>query len=269
MPELPEVETTRLGVLPWLQGACIREVRVRQPRLRWPVPEQVRMLANVMVGAVRRRGKFLLIDTSGGQLLIHLGMSGSLRVLAEGTPPGKHDHVDLVLGSGMLIRLNDPRRFGAVLWSEGTDSHPLLAHLGPEPLEAQFDGRWLAQRAAGRRQSVKAFIMDNRTVVGVGNIYAQESLFRAGIHPSRQAGRVSAARYERLAQTIKEVLSQAIEAGGTTLRDFTRADGQPGYFAQTLSVYGRAGEPCRVCGSVLRGTRHGQRATCHCPQCQR
>lgn len=269
MPELPEVETTCRGIAPYLRGAKIRRVVVRQPQLRWPVPAEVMALQEMPVVAVRRRAKFVLIDLAAGQLLIHLGMSGSLRVLPESTPAGKHDHVDVLLDSGKLLRLNDPRRFGAVLWSDQADSHPLLGHLGPEPLEPGFDGDWLTRRAAGRKQSVKTFIMDNRTVVGVGNIYAQESLFLAGIHPSRQAGRISGARYIRLAEAIQAVLRRAITAGGTTLKDFSRVDGQPGYFAQQLSVYGRAGEPCLICGTVLKGGRHGQRATCYCPQCQR
>lgn len=269
MPELPEVETTRRGIAPHLEGVSIVRVNVRQPQLRWPVPAEVINLRRARVQAVRRRAKFLLIDLPTGQMLIHLGMSGSLRVLPSGTPAGKHDHVDIELSSGQILRLNDPRRFGSVLWADTPDHHPLLDQLGPEPLGPDFDGAWLAARAAGRRQSVKTFIMDNHTVVGVGNIYAQESLFLAGIHPSRQAGRISRARYDRLAETIREVLTRAIQAGGTTLRDFTRADGQPGYFAQALAVYGRGGEPCLVCGTSLRATRHGQRATCYCPECQR
>lgn len=269
MPELPEVETTRSGIAPYLQGVSISRVLVRQPQLRWPIPAAVMALRDAPVLAVRRRAKFLLIDVVGGQLLIHLGMSGSLRVLAASTPPGKHDHVDLLLSSGKLLRFNDPRRFGSVLWSDQPDAHPLFANLGPEPLEEGFDGAWLAQRAAGRKQAIKTFIMDNKTVVGVGNIYAQESLFLAGIHPSRQAGRISRARYDRLAQSIRQVLSQAIAAGGTTLKDFSRVDGQPGYFAQALSVYGRAGQNCLICATELRAARHGQRSTCYCPQCQR
>lgn len=269
MPELPEVETTCRGIRPWLEGQSISRVTVRQPQLRWPVPPAVRQLRQQPVLAVSRRAKFLLIDVPTGQILVHLGMSGSLRVLPLDTPAGRHDHVDLELASGRLLRLNDPRRFGAVLWTPRPGRHPLLDTLGPEPLEPGFDGDWLADRAQGRRQSVKTFIMDNHTVVGVGNIYAQESLFMAGIHPSRPAGRVSRARYHRLADAIRRVLTRAIEAGGTTLRDFTRADGQPGYFAQALQVYGRGGEPCRACGTPLRATRHGQRATCYCPQCQR
>lgn len=269
MPELPEVETTRRGVEPHLLGQRIDSVIVRQPQLRWPIPAAVMSLKRATVTAVRRRAKFLLIDTDKGQLLLHLGMSGSLRVLPIGTPVGKHDHVDLVLGSGQLLRFNDPRRFGAVLFSEQPDRHPLLARLGPEPLSNALTGEWLYRRGKGRKQAIKTFIMDNHTVVGVGNIYAQESLFLAGIHPSRPAGRISAERYDTLAGVIKEVLQRAIKAGGTTLKDFTRVDGQPGYFAQSLNVYGRQGQPCLICATILKGTRHGQRSTAYCPQCQR
>lgn len=268
MPELPEVETTRRGIAPHLEGQTIRRVTVRQPQLRWPVPGEVQTLSNATVTGVARRAKFLLLDVPTGQLLMHLGMSGSLRVLPADSPAGKHDHVDLELANGTLLRLNDPRRFGAVLWTGTPGRHPLLDHLGPEPLGPDFDGGWLHRRSRGRRQSVKTFLMDNRTVVGVGNIYAQESLFLAGIHPSRPAGRISAARYQALAEAVKTVLARAIEAGGTTLRDFTRADGQPGYFAQELAVYGRAGQPCPACGTLLKGTRHGQRSTSYCPRCQ-
>lgn len=269
MPELPEVETTRRGIEPHLCGQRITDLIVRQRQLRWPVPAGARQAVGQQVQAVRRRAKFLLIDLAHGQLLIHLGMSGTLRVLPANTAPGKHDHVDLVLDSGQILRFNDPRRFGAVLWSARPDSHVRLRDLGPEPLGPDFDGGTLWQRSRGRKQSVKTFIMDNHTVVGVGNIYAQEALFRAGIHPSRPAGRISRARYDRLAECIKAVLAEAIRAGGTTLRDFTRADGQPGYFSQSLSVYGRAGEPCLQCGATLKGSRHGQRTTCYCPHCQR
>lgn len=269
MPELPEVETTRRGIAPHLSGRTIQRLVVRQRQLRWPVPAAALALRDARVQAVRRRAKYLLIDTDQGQLLIHLGMSGSLRVLPADHPAGKHDHVDLLLDSGKLLRLNDPRRFGAVLFSRRPDQHPRLLELGPEPLSDDFDGAHLAARAKGRSQSVKTFIMDNHTVVGVGNIYAQESLFLAGIHPGRAAGRISAARWDRLADAIKQVLSAAIAAGGTTLRDFTRADGQPGYFAQALNVYGRAGEPCPHCQTPLKGLRHGQRSTVYCSKCQR
>lgn len=269
MPELPEVETTRRGIEPWLRGRRILHTEVRQPRLRWPVPRAVRDLRDAPVTAVRRRAKFLLLDLKRGQILMHLGMSGSLRVLPADTPPGKHDHVDLVLDSGRVLRLRDPRRFGAVLWSARPDSHPLLAALGPEPLSADFSGESLWARSRGRRQAVKSFLMDNHTVVGVGNIYAQESLFRAGIHPSRAAGRISRVRYDALAEAVKTVLGEAIEVGGTTLRDFTGAGGKPGYFRQRLAVYGRGGEPCPACGAPLILARHGQRSTVYCGHCQR
>lgn len=269
MPELPEVETTRRGIAPFMEGHELRRVVIREPRLRWPVPDEVALLRNTRVVEVRRRAKYLLIDTEQGQLLLHLGMSGSLRVVEADLPPEKHDHIDLVLDTGRAVRLNDPRRFGAVLFSPEPDTHPLLDHLGPEPLSDAFTGSWLAERARARRTSVKTFIMDNRIVVGVGNIYAQESLFLAGIHPSRAAGRVSAARYEKLAIAIRQVLTDAIAAGGTTLRDFTQADGRPGYFSQALRVYGRAGENCITCRTGLRAARHGQRSTSYCPRCQR
>lgn len=269
MPELPEVETTRRGIAPFMEGHVLNRVVVRQPQLRWAVPPEVMVMRDASVLAVRRRAKYLLVDTDRGQLLLHLGMSGSLRVVEAATPPGVHDHLDLILDSGRAVRLNDPRRFGALLFSAQPDTHPLLSHLGPEPLSDAFDGSWLAARARGRRVSVKSFIMDNRVVVGVGNIYAQESLFLAGIHPSRAAGRISAARYEALADAVRQVLTGAIAAGGTTLRDFTGADGRPGYFTQSLRVYGRAGEACLQCGNALKAARHGQRSTSYCPTCQR
>ena len=268
MPELPEVETTLRGIRPHLQGRTLKKVVVRESRLRWPVSESLYSLRDSQVLGVRRRAKYLLIDLDVGQLLIHLGMSGTLRVVDQDLPVRKHDHVDLLLDNGKMLRFNDPRRFGTVLLETGAEGHALLAALGPEPLGESFDGQWLFERSRGRKVAVKNFIMDNATVVGVGNIYAQESLFLAGIHPSRAAGRISRARYERLADAIRQVLSQAIAAGGTTLRDFTRADGQPGYFAQSLSVYGRAGQPCMACGATLKAERHGQRSTVYCGRCQ-
>lgn len=269
MPELPEVETTRRGIAPYIEGRTLSAVTVRESRLRWPVEERVAALRDRPIAGLCRRAKYLLLALDGPALGVHLGMSGTLRVVAEGTPLRKHDHVDLHLDSGQVLRFNDPRRFGAVLYLEPGLTHPLLANLGPEPLGDAFSGAGLHQRSRGRRVSVKSFIMDNATVVGVGNIYAQESLFLAGIHPSRPAGRISLERYQRLEQAIRLVLAQAIEAGGTTLRDFTRADGQPGYFAQQLRVYGRVGQPCRQCAEPLKGGRHGQRSTVFCPRCQR
>ncbi|MCB1760332.1 MAG: bifunctional DNA-formamidopyrimidine glycosylase/DNA-(apurinic or apyrimidinic site) lyase [Gammaproteobacteria bacterium] len=270
MPELPEVETTRRGIAPHLLGQRLDRLRVRERRLRWPIearlPGQVqgqRMLA------LSRRGKYLLLQLEQGHLLIHLGMSGSLRILPADRPATKHDHFDLVFGD-CCLRFHDPRRFGALLWtSEPPEQHPLLARLGPEPLTNVFDGSHLYRLARGRRTPVKQFIMDGKVVVGVGNIYASEALYRAGIHPSRGCGRISLARYLKLAEAIKAVLKLAIERGGTTLRDFVDSEGRPGYFAQQLLVYGRAGEPCAGCNQALVQRTIGQRASYYCPRCQR
>jgi formamidopyrimidine-DNA glycosylase len=271
LPELPEVETTRRGIEPYLKGQAIAALVVREPRLRWPIPPELpSRLEGQVVIEVGRRGKYLLLAAGRGTLLSHLGMSGSLRVCGPGQPPRKHDHFDLVLGSGLCLRFHDPRRFGCLLWIEGDPAaHPLLAGLGPEPLEAGFTGRYLRGRAESRGTPVKALVMDSHVVVGVGNIYANEALFMAGILPSRPAGRVSLERYERLAEAIKQVLAASIAQGGTTLRDFVNEAGHPGYFQQTLRVYGRAGEPCRSCGEAIRLERLGQRATYWCPRCQR
>lgn len=270
MPELPEVETTRRGIEPLLVGRPIAGVRVREPRLRWPVPtEQLEALAGQPVSAVERRAKYLLLRTPTGTLMLHLGMSGSLRVVPADTPPMVHDHFDLVLADGRCLRLRDPRRFGSIHWLTGSpERHPLLASLGPEPLDPGFDGAYLYRQSRGRRRAVKDFIMDGRVVVGVGNIYAAEALFGAGIHPHRPAGRISRARYDRLAHEIVAVLQTAIDQGGTTLRDFTDVEGEPGYFRIALAVYDRAGRPCRRCGRSLRAIRIGQRATVYCPSCQ-
>lgn len=272
MPELPEVETTRRGIAPHVRGATLMGAIVRQPQLRWPVPvETLQGLAGVRIEEVERRAKYLLLRTTAGTVLIHLGMSGSLRVLDAATPPSAHDHVDLLLTDGQCLRLRDPRRFGCVLWlgASADESYPLLAGLGPEPLDPGFDGDYLYRRARGRRRAVKEFLMDGRIVVGVGNIYANEALFEAGIHPRRPAGRISRARYRRLAEAIGRVLRNAIDQGGTTLRDFTDAAGAPGYFRIALVAYGRGGEPCPRCDTPLRAIRQGQRATVYCPHCQR
>jgi formamidopyrimidine-DNA glycosylase len=244
---------------------------VRESRLRWPVPARLaRELPGNRVEGVSRRAKYLLMSAGPGTLIMHLGMSGSLRVLRTARDPGPHDHVDLTLDSGRILRFNDPRRFGAMLWTRRDPlAHPLLRHLGPEPLDDVFDGGYLWSRSRGRRAPVKGFIMDGRIVVGVGNIYASEALYRAGIDPRRAAGRVSRQRYGNLAVAIREVLSAAIAQGGTTLRDFTWGDGQPGYFAQALNVYGRAGEPCPGCGAPVRQAVLGQRSTFFCQRCQR
>ena len=271
MPELPEVETTRRGIEPWLLGASVKAVAVRVRRLRWPVtPRLARELTGRQIQNLDRRAKYLLMTADGGTLIMHLGMSGSLRVHKTPGQPGPHDHVDLVLSNGRTLRFNDPRRFGAILWTRRDPMrHPLLRHLGPEPLGAGFDGDYLWRLSRGRRAAVKTFIMDGRVVVGVGNIYASEALFRSGVDPRRAAGRVSRRRYGRLADAIRDVLAAAIKRGGTTLRDFTGGDGQPGYFAQELNVYGRAGDACRGCGGPIRQTVLGQRSSFFCPRCQR
>jgi formamidopyrimidine-DNA glycosylase len=271
MPELPEVETTRRGIEPHLLGATLTSLVVREPRLRWPVPPDLPgKLRGLTIRSVGRRGKYLLLGTEAGTLILHLGMSGSLRITAPDAPLKKHDHLDFLFEHGLCLRFHDPRRFGCLLWTEDDpERHPLLAELGPEPLTADFTGLHLHELAAGRSLAVKLFIMNSQIVVGVGNIYANESLFRAGILPSRPVGRISLVRYERLAAAIKAVLEASIEQGGTTLRDFVNEAGNPGYFRQTLQVYERAGEPCRVCGAEIRLARLGQRATYWCFRCQR
>jgi len=270
MPELPEVETTRRGIAPHLEGLAVSGVTVRQRQLRWPVPKGLgRSLKGQTLRKVSRRGKYLLLGFDRGTVILHLGMSGSLRLVPCDTPAGKHDHVDIAFDGGPCLRLTDPRRFGAVLHTRGDPlTHELLARLGPEPLEPGFDGRWLFEHSRKRRQAVKAFIMDSKVVVGVGNIYASEALFLAGIHPRRPAGRISAARYDALAEAIREVLAAAIEAGGTTLRDFIQSDGRPGYFARELHVYGREGEPCPNCGTPIRQEVICQRSSYYCTTCQ-
>lgn len=272
MPELPEVETTRRGIAPCVEGRKVAGLVVRQPKLRWEIP--VRAMQKAFIGqridAVLRRGKYLLFKTEAGHALLHLGMSGSVRILEGALPAAeKHDHVDISFSGGVTLRLNDPRRFGALLWTtDEPNDHPLLASLGPEPLSDDFSGGLLHKRARGRRAAVKAFIMDAKTVVGVGNIYASEALFRAGIHPERAAGRLSKARFDRLAETIRHVLGEAIEQGGTTLRDFRQSDGELGYFAQKLAVYGKSGESCPQCKRPIEERRIGQRNSFFCPDCQ-
>jgi formamidopyrimidine-DNA glycosylase len=270
MPELPEVETTRRGIEPYLKGQRVSRVLVRERRLRWPIPEDLDVrLSGQRIQAVERRAKYLLIRAESGTLIGHLGMSGSLRLVECGLPAGRHEHVDIELESGLALRYTDPRRFGALLWSQDPLHHELLARLGPEPLGEEFDGERLYQLSRGKQLAVKPFIMDNAVVVGVGNIYATEALFAAGIDPRRPAGSIARARYLRLGEAIKRILAQAIECGGTTLRDFVGGDGQPGYFQQELFVYGRGGEFCKTCGSTLREVKLGQRASVYCPRCQR
>lgn len=270
MPELPEVETTRRGVEPFCVGKVVRQLVVRESRLRWPVPEQLpELVAGQQIQALERRAKYLIFVTGPGSLLVHLGMSGSLRVVPADQPPGKHDHIDIQLQTGSSLRYHDPRRFGSFLWVSPGQVHPLLSHLGPEPLSPEFNGDLLYLQSRGRSGPVKNFIMDGKIVVGVGNIYANEVLFLSGIHPGRAAGRISRARYELLADNVKQVLTSAITQGGTTLRDFVGGDGKPGYFAQQLNVYGRGGQPCKRCGDLLRERRLGQRTTVFCVACQR
>ncbi|MEE4302876.1 MAG: bifunctional DNA-formamidopyrimidine glycosylase/DNA-(apurinic or apyrimidinic site) lyase [Wenzhouxiangella sp.] len=270
MPELPEVETTRRGLAPLVEGRRVAAVTVRQRQLRWPVSQEVDAIAGQTVSALERRAKWLIWRLESGSLLWHLGMSGSFRGWENPPAPGPHDHVDLAIENGHVIRYTDPRRFGALLWGgDDPHAHPRLATLGPEPLGETFDGEWLWRLSRGRRSSVKGFVMDAKTVVGVGNIYASEALFAAGIHPRRPAGRISRQRYDILAGTIRRTLADAIEVGGTSLRDFTVGDGTPGYFGQSLKVYGRDGEPCPGCGEPIRREVIGQRSTFFCPRCQR
>ncbi|MDA3922692.1 MAG: bifunctional DNA-formamidopyrimidine glycosylase/DNA-(apurinic or apyrimidinic site) lyase [Salinisphaera sp.] len=271
MPELPEVETTRAGIEPHVRGQSVRTVIVRQPQLRWPVTETLASdLPGQTIHAVRRRAKYLLFVADRGHVCLHLGMSGRLRIVPADTPVAKHDHLDIVLDNDQTIRFNDARRFGSVFWLTGDpQAFSLLSKLGPEPLSDDFDGAWLHARAAGRRTPVKSVIMDAAVVVGVGNIYACEALHAAGIHPRRAAARISAGRYNRLAEAIRQVLRDAIVAGGTTLRDYIGVDGDSGYFQLQLAAYGRAGQPCpRGCGPIRREIV-GQRSTFFCPVCQR
>jgi len=269
MPELPEVEVTRRGIAPHLEGRTITAVAVREPRLRWRVPHAVRTLAGRQVRAVTRRGKYLLLDCGDGHLILHLGMSGSLRLVAPDTVPGKHDHIDIAFGQ-QVLRLRDPRRFGAVLWTAGQpEAHPLIRHLGIEPLSRALDGRRLHALARESRLQIKPFLMDGRRVVGIGNIYASESLFLAGIQPRLRVDHLSLERCVSLTQAIKKTLRAAIRAGGSSLRDFAGSDGELGCFQLRTRVYDRAGQACRSCGSAIRRIVQGQRATYYCPSCQR
>jgi formamidopyrimidine-DNA glycosylase len=269
MPELPEVEVTRRGLAPHLAGRVISAVEVRQAQLRWPVSKAVHSLAGRTVRGVRRRGKYLLVDCGDGHLILHLGMSGSLRVIPPGTPAEKHDHFDLVLGDRVL-RLRDPRRFGAVLWASGdVEAHPLLAGLGVEPLSPALNATRLHQLTRAHRTAIKLFLMDGRRIVGVGNIYAAESLFRAGIDPRKPARRLTPEKAAKLARAIKDTLRTAIKAGGSTLRDFVGAEGHAGYMQNRFSVYDREGEPCRRCRTPVKRIVQGQRSTFFCPRCQK
>jgi len=270
MPELPEVETTKNGIAPYIEGKAVSCIIVRQAKLRWPVPDSIKKMQNQIVQRVQRRAKYLLLETQKGTAIIHLGMSGSLRVVETDTPPEKHDHVDIAFEHGKVLRLRDPRRFGCVLWTqEPVNEHKLICNLGPEPLSDDFTAAYLFEQAKNRKVSIKVFIMNAQIVVGVGNIYASESLFMAGIHPKRAAGRVSLKRLKTLVASIKKVLKKSIEQGGTTLKDFANAEGQSGYFQVALHVYGKTGEPCSHCSTPIKQIKLGQRSTFYCPSCQK
>lgn len=269
MPELPEVETSRRGIEPHIIGTRVERVIIRNRGLRWPVSKTVdRKLLGEMITSVTRRAKYLLINTDGGSAILHLGMSGSVYIVDRDTPAGVHDHVDIDFDSGKTMRFRDPRRFGSLHWSKTPLQHKLLKSLGPEPLTDDFDARYLWEKSRGRRVSVKQFIMNAQVVVGVGNIYASEALYLSCIHPRRAAGRIALQRYELLVTAIKDVLANAIKAGGTTLRDFYGGDGEAGYFQQQLEAYGREGEPCRRCDTPITAIVQGQRSTYYCTQCQ-
>lgn len=270
MPELPEVETTRRGVEPHVINRKISQTLIRQSSLRWPVsPELGQALTGNQFQSVDRRAKYLLFNTASGRMMVHLGMSGSLRIARPDSQIKKHDHIDICFEDDTILRYHDPRRFGSVFWLPGDTTHALIEELGPEPLDDVFDGTYLYEMSRRRKVAVKLFIMNSKIVVGVGNIYANEALFLSGIRPDRHAGRISRARYDVLAQNIKLVLRRSIESGGTTLRDFIREDGSPGYFRQSLMVYGRGDESCKQCGQTLTETRLGNRSTVYCRRCQR
>ncbi|TKB45467.1 bifunctional DNA-formamidopyrimidine glycosylase/DNA-(apurinic or apyrimidinic site) lyase [Thalassotalea mangrovi] len=269
MPELPEVEVCRQGIEPHVLNQNVADVIVRNKQMRWPVSEDIAEIRGLKILAVERRAKYLLLKTEKGTLLLHLGMSGTIRVIDANLAVKKHDHFDLLLASGKALRLNDPRRFGAILWlKDDVNAHPLFQSLGPEPLTDEFPTGYLYEKSRNKAVPIKTFIMNNQIVVGVGNIYANESLFQAGIRPTTPAGKVSRKRYDTLTQIIKTVLAKAITQGGTTLKDFTQSDGKPGYFAQELQVYGRGGQPCVSCKTTLKEIKQGGRATVYCPKCQ-
>lgn len=269
MPELPEVETSKRGVAPWVENQEVSAVVVRQYNLRWPVAREIeQVLPGQRIQSLSRRGKYLLFGTKTGTAMLHLGMTGSIRIIEAGAPAGVHDHVDIELASGKALRFRDPRRFGSLLWADDPLEHPLLRNLGPEPLDAAFHGAYLHDKARGRRVSIKPFLMNASVVVGVGNIYANEALFAAGIHPKRKAGRIALHRMSILADAVRTVLGKAIQAGGTTLRDYHNGDGEPGYFRRQLEVYDRADQPCLTCNRPISVIALGQRATYYCKKCQ-
>ena len=271
MPELPEVETVRQGLSLYLIDKCIRKVVVRQRRLRYPVSKGLEQkIKGLCIKAIERRAKYLLIRFESGCLIYHLGMSGSLRILDKTSTAGAHDHVDICLDDGRLLRFRDPRKFGSILWtSKDPMKHKLLRDLGPEPLSTNFNGEYLYWMSQGRKLAIKSFLMDSRIVVGIGNIYASEALFKARVHPRRAAGKISHTRYESIVQAVRVTLKNAIKEGGTTLRNFVAEDGRPGYFKRVLNVYQRADQPCLSCKTPIRVMRIAQRSTFYCPRCQR
>ena len=270
MPELPEVETTRKGIAPYVVGETIKKIVVRQPQLRWRVPEKLQKnLSGATIHKLSRRAKYLLFYTDNGCLIMHLGMSGSLRLLTTSVTATKHDHVDLIFTSGSILRFRDPRRFGCMLWTDADpDEHRLLQDLGPEPLGKHFNADYLYTLSRGRKTAIKNFIMNSHIVVGVGNIYANEILYLSGIHPLRAAGRISKNNYKKITSATRQVLGDALKKGGTTLRDFVDSNGNPGYFRHELKVYGRAELPCLKCRCPVKSIRQGQRSTYYCPNCQ-
>ncbi len=268
MPELPEVETSRRGIEPHLVGNILHYAIVRNSKLRWPVSEKIKTLLDEPILSVKRRAKYLLIELNQGWIIVHLGMSGSVRILPEEQPEEKHDHIDLVFRDGKVLRYTDPRRFGAWLWCEDLATSSVLAHLGPEPLSAQFNARYLYQQSKNKKIAIKPWLMDNKLVVGVGNIYANEALFSSGIMPDRKANSLTEQECDALVNAIKTVLTRSIEQGGTTLKDFLQSDGKPGYFAQELFVYGRKDKACLICGHTIESIKQGQRSTFFCRHCQ-
>lgn len=270
MPELPEVETVRLGLVPTLVNQTITQIIVRNPKLRWTVSSDLaKTLPGLKVLDIQRRGKYLLFKTRLGELILHLGMSGRVQLLAEPPAPQRHDHVDIIFSNGITLRYTDPRRFGCLIWTEQpAEQHKLLAHLGVEPLSQKFSARYLYEQAVKRKLPVKLLLMNHQVVVGLGNIYANEALFEAGVHPLTPAKSLTLSQCQRLVKVCKKVLARAIKAGGTTLKDYKNAQGQSGYFSQKLNVYGKAGFPCKICGALLVGITVSNRATVFCPQCQ-
>lgn len=268
MPELPEVETSRRGIEPHIVGNVLHYAIVRNSKLRWPVSEKIKTLLDEPILSVKRRAKYLLIELNTGWIIIHLGMSGSVRILLEEQPEEKHDHIDLIFRDGKVLRYTDPRRFGAWLWCEDLETSSVLAHLGPEPLSDEFNAEYLYQQSKNKKTAIKPWLMDNKLVVGVGNIYANEALFSSGIMPDRKANSLTQEECKVLVTAIKRVLTRSIEQGGTTLKDFLQSDGKPGYFAQELFVYGRKDKPCLICGQQIESIKQGQRSTFFCRHCQ-